>query len=126
MVIKKDVKLEPIRQGAAIVLNNLFFESAKADLLPASMPELRKIARLMSQNPTMKIEVSGHTDNIGKDPDNLLLSQKRANSVRDHLVKQGIPAGRIIPKGYGETKPLNDNADDSKRLLNRRIEFKVL
>jgi len=124
--IKKDVKLEPIRQGAAIVLNNLFFESAKADLLPASMPELRKIARLMSQNPSMKIEVSGHTDNIGKDPDNLLLSQKRANSVRDHLVKQGILVGRIIPKGYGETKPLNDNSDDSKRLLNRRIEFKVL
>jgi outer membrane protein OmpA-like peptidoglycan-associated protein len=124
--MKKDVPLEPIRSGASIVLNNLFFESGKADLLLASLPELRKIGRLMSLNPAMKIEVSGHTDNVGKDPDNLILSQKRANAVRDHLVKQGIPASRIVPKGYGETKPLNDNSDEDKRRLNRRIEFRVM
>jgi OOP family OmpA-OmpF porin len=124
--LKKDVPLEPIRAGASIVLNNLFFESAKAELLPFSLPELRKIGRLMSLNSAMKIEVSGHTDNVGKDPDNLLLSQKRANAVRDHLVKQGIPSSRIVPKGYGETKPLNDNSDEEKRQLNRRIEFRVL
>jgi outer membrane protein OmpA-like peptidoglycan-associated protein len=124
--LKKDVPLEPIRAGASIVLNNLFFESAKAELLPFSLPELRKIGRLMSLNSAMKIEVSGHTDNVGKDPDNLLLSQKRANAVRDHLVKQGIPSSRIVPKGYGETKPLNDNSDEGKRQLNRRIEFRVL
>jgi len=124
--IKKDVPLEPIRSGASIVLNNLFFESGKADLLPFSLPELRKVGRLLSLNPAMKIEVSGHTDNVGKDPDNLLLSQKRANAVRDHLVKQGIPASRIVPKGYGETKPLNDNSDEEKRQLNRRIEFRVM
>lgn len=124
--MRKDVQLQPIRSGAAIVLNNLFFESGKAELLPASLPELRKVGRLMSLNPSIKIEVSGHTDAVGKDQDNLLLSQKRANAVRDHLVKQGISAIRISPKGYGETKALNDNADEEKRQLNRRIEFKVL
>jgi outer membrane protein OmpA-like peptidoglycan-associated protein len=124
--IRQDVRLEPIRQGAAIVLNNIFFESAKADLLAVSLTELRRVGRLMSLNPEMKIEVSGHTDDVGRDQDNLLLSQKRANAVRDHLVKQGIPSARILPKGYGESKPLNDNSDDAKRQLNRRIEFRVL
>jgi OOP family OmpA-OmpF porin len=124
--MKKDISLEPIRPGAAIVLNNLFFESGKAELLPGSLPELRKIGRLLSLNPTMKIEVSGHTDDVGKEQDNLLLSQKRANAVRDHLQKQGIAAARIISKGYGESKPLNDNSDDSKRQVNRRIEFRVM
>jgi outer membrane protein OmpA-like peptidoglycan-associated protein len=124
--LQKDVQLEPIRSGAAIVLNNLFFESGKADLLPSSLPELRKVARLMSLNPSMKIEVSGHTDDVGKDQDNLLLSQKRANAVRDHLVKQGIQTNRILPKGYGETKPIRPNTDDLQRQQNRRIEFKVM
>lgn len=124
--IRQDIKLEPIRQGAVVVLNNIFFESGKADLLEASRTELRRVGRLMSLNPEMKIEVSGHTDDVGKDQDNLLLSQKRANAVRDHLLKQGIPSARILPKGYGESKPLNNNSDESKRQLNRRIEFRVL
>ena len=124
--LKKDVQLEPIRSGASIVLNNLFFESGKSELLPASLPELRKVARLLSLNPSLKIEVSGHTDDVGKDIDNQLLSQKRASAVRDHLVRQGIVGSRIVFKGYGETKPLNDNSDEEKRRLNRRIEFRVL
>jgi OmpA-OmpF porin, OOP family len=124
--LKKDIYLEPIRSGASIVLNNLFFESGKAELLPASLLELRKIGRLLSLNPTMSIEISGHTDNIGKDADNLLLSQKRALAVIEHLGKQGIAKTRLKSLGLGETRPLNDNGDDAKRLLNRRIEFKVL
>ena len=124
--LKKDIYLEPIRSGASIVLNNLFFESGKSDLLPESLLELRKIGRLMSLNPTMSIEISGHTDNVGKDGDNLVLSQKRAMAVIDHLGKQGITKKRLKSVGHGETKPLNDNSDESKRLLNRRIEFKVL
>ena len=124
--IKKDVYLEPIRTGASIVLNNIFFESGKSDLLPGSLIELRKIGRLLSLNPKMNIEVSGHTDNVGQDPDNLLLSQKRASAVVEHLAKQGIVKTRLKSKGFGETQPLNDNGDEGKRLLNRRIEFKVL
>ena len=124
--LKQDVYLEPIRPGATIVLNNLFFESGKADLLPASLLELRKVGRLLSLNPTMKIEISGHTDDVGKDTDNQLLSQKRAVAVVEHLVKQGIVKLRLKSIGLGETKPLNDNADEGKRLQNRRIEFQVL
>lgn len=123
---RQDVHLEPIRAGASIVLNNIFFESGKADLLEPSLVELRKVGRLMSLNPKLKIEISGHTDHIGSDSDNLILSQKRAQSVVDNLVRQGISKLRLIAKGYGENNPLNDNSSDDKRLLNRRIEFKVL
>jgi len=123
---KKDVYLEPIRTGASIVLNNLFFESGKSDLLPASVLELRKVGRLMSLNPSINIEISGHTDNIGKDLDNQILSQKRALAVVENLAKQGIVKTRLKAVGLGETKPLNDNADEDKRVTNRRIEFKVL
>lgn len=123
---KQDVYLEPIRQGASIVLNNIFFASGKSDLLNASIVELRKVGRLLSLNPKLKIEISGHTDDVGKDADNLILSQKRAQAVVDNLVKQGIAKGRLLAKGYGENKPLNDNSDEDKRSQNRRIEFKVL
>lgn len=123
---QKDVYLEPIRSGASIVLNNLFFESGKAELLPSSLLELRKIGRLMRLNPNMQIEISGHTDDVGKDADNQILSQRRATAVTDHLVKQGITKVRLKSVGYGETKPLNDNADEAKRQQNRRIEFRVL
>ena len=124
--VKKDIYLEPIRSGASIVLNNLFFESGKADLLPASLLELRKIGRLLSINPNMQIEISGHTDNVGKDSDNQILSQKRAIAVVEHLSKQGIVKTRLKSVGFGETRALNDNNDETKRLINRRIEFKVL
>lgn len=123
---KQDVYLEPIRQGASIVLNNIFFASGKSDLLNASIVELRKVGRLLSLNPKLKIEISGHTDDVGKDADNLILSQKRAQAVVDNLVKQGIAKGRLLARGYGENKPLNDNGDEDKRSQNRRIEFKVL
>ena len=124
--IKKDIELEPIRTGASIVLNNIFFESGKADLLPASLVELRKVSRLLLINPTLKIEISGHTDDVGSDAANLVLSQKRAQAVTDNLTKQGIAKTRLLAKGYGEAKALNDNSSDEKKQLNRRIEFKVL
>lgn len=124
--IRQDIYLEPIRAGASIVLNNLFFASGKADLLEASLVELRKAGRLLSLNPQLKIEISGHTDDVGKDADNLILSQKRAQAVVDNLVKQGISRTRVIAKGYGESKPLNDNGNDEKRSINRRIEFRIL
>ncbi|HRH34261.1 MAG TPA: OmpA family protein, partial [Catalimonadaceae bacterium] len=124
--LKQDVYLEPIRTGASIVLNNLFFESGKADLLEASLVELRKVGKLLRLNPAMKIEISAHTDHVGTDNDNLQLSQRRAQAVVDNLIRQGIQKTRMIAKGYGESKPLNDNSTEEKRSLNRRIEFKVL
>ena len=123
---KQDAWLEPIRTGASMVLNNIFFESGKSDLLTESRIELRKIGRLLSLNPKLKIEISGHTDNVGSDPDNLVLSQKRAQAVVANLVQQGIPKLRLIAKGYGETKALNSNSNEEERLKNRRIEFRIL
>lgn len=124
--IRQDVYLEPIRSGASILLNNLFFESGKADLLDASLVELRKVGRLLRLNPGMKIEISAHTDNVGTDSDNQILSQRRAQSVVDNLIRQGIGKARMSAKGYGEGRPLNDNSSEEKRSINRRIEFKVL
>lgn len=124
--IKRDIELEPLRPGATIVLNNIFFESGKSDLLPASLAELKKMGKLLRNNPLLKIEISGHTDNVGNDASNLLLSQQRARAVTDNLVRQGISKTRLKSIGYGEAKPLNDNADEEKRARNRRIEFRIL
>jgi outer membrane protein OmpA-like peptidoglycan-associated protein len=124
--IRRDIYLEPIRAGATITLNNLFFESGKADILPASLNELRKIGRLMALNPALNIEIAGHTDDIGQDADNLLLSQRRARAVADHLMRQGIKKERLKAVGYGETRPSVPNTGESARALNRRIEFRVL
>lgn len=124
--IRRDMNLEPIRPGASITLQNLFFESGKADLLPASLGELRKIGRFLRLNPALKIEIGGHTDDVGQDADNLVLSQKRARAVVDHLQKQGILKERLSSKGFGETQPRFGNTTEEGRAKNRRIEFRVL
>lgn len=121
-----DVYLEPIRTGASVVLNNLFFESGKYELLPKSMTELNKIVRFMTENGTTKMEISGHTDDVGKDADNMVLSNNRAKAVVDYLIQSGVKKTNLVYKGYGETKPTAPNTNDENRMLNRRIEFRVL
>lgn len=121
-----DVYLEPIRPGASVVLNNLFFESGKYELLPKSTTELDKIVRFMSENRTTRIEISGHTDDVGKPADNIVLSNNRAKAVVDYLTRNGVKQANVVYKGYGETKPFAPNTTDENRTLNRRIEFKVL
>jgi outer membrane protein OmpA-like peptidoglycan-associated protein len=93
--------------------------------LPQSNVELDKLTKLMFVNPTLRIEVGGHTDNAGSDADNLKLSDQRANAVRDFLVKKGIEAARITAKGYGETQPMATNDTEEGRALNRRTEVVV-
>lgn len=124
--IKKDIALKPIEKGAKVVLNNIFFETAKATLSPQSRLELEKAIDLMKRNPTMVIEVGGHTDNVGEDAANMKLSAERAKSVRDYLVKGGIPGARIQAKGYGESNPVAANDNDEGRKTNRRTEFIIL
>jgi len=124
--IKKDIALKPIEKGAKVVLNNIFFETAKATLSQLSTLELEKAIDLMKKNPTMVIEVGGHTDNVGEDAANMKLSAERAKSVRDYLVKGGIPAARIQAKGYGESSPVAANDTDEGRKTNRRTEFIIL
>ncbi|MFM7233969.1 MAG: OmpA family protein, partial [Flavobacteriales bacterium] len=111
--------------GASIVLNNVFFETAKWELKPESMVELDRLVTLLKANPEKKIEIGGHTDNVGSDDTNLTLSNNRAQSVVDYLIRKGIDSGRLTAKGYGETQPIDTNETDIGRAKNRRTEFKV-
>jgi len=120
-----DVQLSKIKEGISIVLKNIFFETNKADLKPASKTELNKLVDLLTKNITLKIEIGGHTDNVGADADNLKLSDARAKAVMAYLIANGISADRLTAKGYGETLPIADNATPEGRAQNRRTEFKV-
>jgi outer membrane protein OmpA-like peptidoglycan-associated protein len=124
--IKKDIELKPIEKGAKVVLNNIFFETGKATLSPQSRVELEKAIDLMKVNPTMIIEVGGHTDNVGDDAFNMKLSHDRAKTVRDYLVTGGIASTRVQSKGYGETNPVATNDNEEGRKANRRTEFVIL
>lgn len=124
--IKKDIALKPIEKGAKVVLNNIFFETGKATLSTESRVELGKAIDLMKTNPTMIIEVGGHTDNVGDDASNMKLSHDRAKSVRDYLVAGGIASSRVQAKGYGESNPVATNDTDEGRKSNRRTEFIIL
>ncbi len=124
--IKKDIELKPIEKGAKIVINNIFFETGKATLSPKSNVELEKAYELLKANPTMVIEVGGHTDNVGDDASNMKLSHDRAKSVRDYLVNRGIASNRVQAKGYGESNPVATNDTDEGRQANRRTEFIIL
>jgi len=124
--IKKDIQLKPIEKGARVVLNNIFFETGKAELKPESYLELAKAVELMKANKTMKIEVGGHTDNVGSDDTNMKLSHARAKSVMDFMIKAGIDVNRMQAKGYGESQPVASNDTEEGRQANRRTEFVIL
>lgn len=124
--IALDVYLEPLKAGAAVVLNNLFFDTGKYTLERKSKTELDKLSAFMQQNEGIRIEISAHTDDVGAEKDNLALSEKRAKAVVDYLAGYGISKGRIRYKGYGESKPMKPNTSEDNRQLNRRIEMQVL
>ena len=121
-----NVELQPISTGEILTLKNIFFETASADLLPPSVPELTKVLDIMKKNPNMRIRINGHTDNVGTEADNLKLSENRANSVRNYLIEQGIDGTRITTKGFGESKPIDVNTTESGRANNRRTEIEIL
>ena len=121
-----DVKLSPLTSGSVIALRNIFFNTASAELLPASNLELDKLLRLMKANPTLRIEVGGHTDNVGADAENQKLSEQRASAVSKYLTSYGIEATRVIAAGFGETKPVASNDTEEGRAQNRRTEITVL
>jgi outer membrane protein OmpA-like peptidoglycan-associated protein len=109
-----------------IVLRNVFFNTNSAVLLPSSTVELDKLKALLLQYPQMRIRLNGHTDNVGSDTDNQLLSDDRAKAVKAYLVSQGIDASRLETRGFGETVPICSNDDAAGRACNRRTEFEVL
>ena len=124
--ITKNIQLKPLEKGARVVLNNIFFETGKATLTQESYIELGKAVDLLKTNPSMRVEVGGHTDNVGSDESNMQLSHERAKSVRNYLVKAGIESSRLEAKGYGETQPVADNETEEGRKANRRTEFVIL
>ena len=121
-----DIDLEKAAEGTRAVLENIFFDLDKYDLKEKSITELQKILRFLKENPALRIEISGHTDNLGSDSYNQQLSQRRAQAVFDYLISNGVPANRLIPKGYGSARPLADNSTEAGRQQNRRIEFQVI
>ena len=125
-VYEKNIALQPIEANASIVLKNIFFDVNKFELKPQSQVELDKLVQLLNENPSLKIEISGHTDNAGKPADNLLLSNNRAKAVVSYLVSKNIGSQRLTAKGYGETKPVADNKTEDGRAINRRTEMKVV
>jgi OmpA-OmpF porin, OOP family len=121
-----NIELEKIKTGSRIVLNNIFFEFNKYNLQANSIPEMQKIIKFLKDNPTLKIQISGHTDNVGLDTYNLLLSEKRAQAVTDYLIKNGVLKNNVVSVGYGSSQPIADNSSTKGQEKNRRIEFKVL
>jgi len=124
--------LDRLEKNKVFVLNNIYFGLDSANIRPASGRELDKLVEVLNDNPEIKIEMSSHTDSIGSVEYNINLSQRRATSTVNYLIKKGIPAERLVAKGYGESKPIarntnrdgTDNPDGRQR--NRRTEFKIL
>lgn len=123
--IKKDIVLKRLAIGKNVALRNLFFETNKSDLNEASITELANVIQLLNDNPTLHIEIEGHTDNTGSKAYNQTLSEARAKSVVDYLVAHGIDAGRLTSKGYGFSKPVASNKTAEGRAENRRTELLV-
>lgn len=121
-----DIPLEPIELDAAVELKNIFFDVDKWDLKPESKAELDQLITFLTNNPSLKIELSGHTDNSGDKKANLILSNNRAQSVYNYLINTGkIAATRLSYKGYGDTKPKVPNDSAENKAKNRRTEFRV-
>ena len=121
-----NVPLQPIVVGGTVVLKNVFFESGLYSLREESKAELMRLVDLLQKQPTMTIEIGGHTDNVGQKSDNQLLSENRAKAVEDFLVQNGIDRQRLSHKGYGDTKPIATNNTEEGRAQNRRTEFTVI
>lgn len=120
-----EVPLHKTETGSMVVLNNIFFESNQFNLLPESKTELQQLITFLKENPSVTIEIGGHTDNIGDDKSNQNLSENRAKTVYEYLVKNKIPIQKLSFKGYGESQPINDNLSEENRKNNRRTEFKI-
>jgi outer membrane protein OmpA-like peptidoglycan-associated protein len=115
-------KPEPTK---TVILKNIFFDFGSANLHLSSESELKQLIALLNENPTVSIQINGHTDNVGSEANNLALSQSRAEAVMDYLIQKGISANRLTAKGFGESQPIDTNDTEAGRKRNRRTEFIV-
>jgi outer membrane protein OmpA-like peptidoglycan-associated protein len=125
--VKINMAVDTIKVGKTYTLNNIYYNTNSADLDPSSAVVINEFAEFLKSNPSLKIEVRGHTDNLGDQKSNLALSTDRAFSVRDLLIAKGIEEKRLINfKGYGASVPVADNATEAGRAKNRRTEFVIV
>lgn len=126
-VYTANIPLQPIEAGADIILKNIFFDTKQTELKPQSLIELDKVIQLMNDNPRLVISISGYTDNVGNDEDNLKLSTDRTLAVVHYLLSsKQIAKERLQYKGFGKAKPIADNATENGKALNRRTELTVI
>jgi outer membrane protein OmpA-like peptidoglycan-associated protein len=125
--VKMNIDVDTVKIGKAYTLNNIYYETNSAVLDPRSLITIQQFADFLKANPKIKIEIYGHTDNVGNAADNLALSADRAFSVRDKLLEMGVEEKRVVAfKGFGSTKPIADNATPAGRAKNRRTEFAIV
>ncbi|MCC5944683.1 MAG: OmpA family protein [Bernardetiaceae bacterium] len=124
--IRRDLYLTPIEVGQSIRLNNVFFRRGTDELTPESFSELNRVIKIMTQNPSLKIEIGGHTDIEGIPAQNLKLSGMRVTKIKEYIVSKGIAKERIETQAYGSKFPITRNRDPESKRQNRRVEFKVL
>lgn len=123
--MKRDLQLVPPEVGSVVRMNNIFFETGKAELKSESNAELDRLVDALKASPAMELLIGGHTDNVGNDNTNKSLSDARARAVRTYLVGKGIKSDRLKTMGFGKSKPLATNDTDEGRQLNRRVEFTI-
>ncbi len=123
---RKTIALNKVRKGEFMRMYNVFYDTDSWELLESSMPELRHLLEFLRINNNVVIEIGGHTDSDGSDDHNQKLSEKRAGSVREFLIRMGIDGKRIFTHGYGEASPVADNITPAGKRLNRRTEITIL
>lgn len=123
--LEMNFNLRPVEVGTTVNLKSVLFAQGKTDILPESYPELDLVVSFLKENPTVRIELMGHTDGRGVPADNVRLSQKRVDKVKEYLVSKGVEAKRISGKGYGGSRPIASNDTEESRRLNRRVEFVI-
>ena len=126
LYVKLQLGIEEAKAGKTIVLNKIFFATGKSELNTATSQDLQKLIQFMIDNPSTKLEIQGHTDNVGNLASNIKLSQNRANSVVNYLNSNGIAKSRLIAVGYGPNKPIALNTTLEGKAQNRRVEMKVI
>lgn len=120
------MELKPLKAGTVVRLNNIFFETAKSELLPTSFPELNRVSNLLRENPTMQISIVGHTDNRGSAESNKALSVQRAKAVYSYLINSGVKVEQLKYSGVGSEQPVASNDTQDGMAENRRVEFTIL
>ena len=125
-VMREELSLKPIKKGFRMELKNVFFEQSKAILLESSYKQLKEIGELLLDNPSIVIELHGHTDGIGDPELNMHLSRERVKTIREFLISEGIKPLRIQTRAFGGNKPVASNETEETRRLNRRVEFVII